>query len=61
MVRTSSLVCVTIVGGDHTHDVPTVAAVEGYVEVIKGIEHSIQAMISQEVPMVGSVHSCPGA
>jgi hypothetical protein len=45
MVRTSSLVCVTIVGGDHTYDVTSMAAVEGYVEVIKGIEHSIQAMI----------------
>jgi len=55
------LVCITIVRGDHTGDHAMCLTVEGYVEVIKGIEHSIQAMISQEVPMVGSVHSRPGA
>jgi hypothetical protein len=46
MIRTYGPVCITIVRGHHTGDYAMCLTAEGYVEVIKGIKHRIQAMIS---------------
>jgi len=45
MVRPCGLEGVTIVRGHHAYDASTVAAMERYVEVVKGIKQRIQAMV----------------